>query len=171
MDGDMDTQLVSDLDHQRAAGALLPALMALKTWVRCVTHLELADHGTTLAALSLLERCGPVRVSDLAEAARLDRSVVSRQVKALHAAGLVRVTEDPEDRRVRRLQLSERGVEVLADGRARMARLVDARLARWSTEELSELSRGLHRLVADLDADLDTDSAAANHPSTPGTHL
>jgi DNA-binding MarR family transcriptional regulator len=130
---------------------LLPVLMELKAWTRQVSHQHLAEQPTaSLVVLSLLERCAPARVSELAEIARVDTSVLSRHAKSLEQDGLVQRTSDPSDGRAHRLQLSDEGRRVLADGRARMAQHVAARLQGWSEKDLERLTDDLTRLLHDL---------------------
>jgi DNA-binding MarR family transcriptional regulator len=144
------------------AQRLLPVLMGLKAWTRQVSHQQLSPQASTsLAALGLLERYAPVRVSELAEVARVDTSVVSRLAKSLEQNGLVERSSDPSDGRAHRLQLSDEGRRVLAEGRARMARLVADRLAGWSRDDLERLTGDLTRLLGDL-------STEPTDPGTPG---
>jgi DNA-binding MarR family transcriptional regulator len=147
---DTTTQLERLSAREVAVTELLPSLMELKVWLRQVSHEQLSDHAASLAALALIDSCGPARVSDLAEAAHVDSSVVSRQAKALLAAGLVCVDDDPDDRRARRLRLSDVGGRVLAAARRQMALLVQERLDDWSVDDLLAISAGLRRLVRDL---------------------
>jgi DNA-binding MarR family transcriptional regulator len=153
-------------ERELAVTELLPSLMELKVWLRQVSHEQLSDHAASLAALALVDRCGPARVSDLAEAAHVDSSVVSRQAKALQGAGLVCVDTDPDDRRARRLRLSDDGVRVLAAARRQMALLVQERLDDWSVEDLLAMSTGLRRLVRDLRS-----TPVSAHPLTDRTFL
>jgi DNA-binding MarR family transcriptional regulator len=105
---------------------------------------------TTLMALALLERCGPARVSALAEEARVDTSVVSRQLAQLEQHGLVERSPDPEDGRAHRVSLTGEGRKVLADGRDRLARMVTDRLDGWDAAEIRDVVSGLQRLLDDL---------------------
>ena len=136
------------------AQLLLPALMEVKSWVRQIGHQLHTEHPTaTLATLALLERQGPARVSELAEAARVDTSVVSRAVKTLEQGGLVERHSDPDDGRAHRLELSEPGRQVLERGRHQMAEHLADRLTGWTDEELEQLTAALLRLLRDLGRD------------------
>ena len=143
-------------DHQvdtrhEIARELLTSLSEVKGWLR--------DSGRTvypsytyhvLASLALVDRLGAARVSALADAARIDVSVVSRQVQALEHDGLVVRAADPNDRRASLVSLSEDGRRVLEEGRRRMAALVEERLSGWSTADLADVARTLTRLLDDL---------------------
>jgi DNA-binding MarR family transcriptional regulator len=137
--------------HTAAVLELLPLLHQLKAWARRVYTAELSERGLPLPALALLERCGVVRVSELASAARVDPSTVSRQVKALEAAGLVTRTADPVDGRVHRVELSDAGRQTLASGRRDVAASVTRHLADWDPVDLERLTEDLRRLMHDLD--------------------
>jgi DNA-binding MarR family transcriptional regulator len=147
-------QLRQEAADAQAAELLLPVLMELKAWTRQISQQQLSDHPTaSLVALGLLERCAPARVSDLAEVARVDTSVLSRLAKSLERDGLVERSSDPSDGRAHRLQLSAEGRRVLTEGRSRMAALLADRLTEWSAEELARLTTDLTRLLHDLSTD------------------
>jgi DNA-binding MarR family transcriptional regulator len=62
-----------------------------------LAEVPLQPSGWTI--ITVLNREGGLRVSQLAAALGVDQSTVSRQLKPLYAAGLVSRTEDPQDRR------------------------------------------------------------------------
>lgn len=72
-----------------------------------------------LSALSVLVFRGPLPVGALAEAEQVTAATTSRLVADLEARGLVRRTVDPGDARVRWVAATERGVELLHEGRRR----------------------------------------------------
>ena len=74
-----------------------------------------------LQALGLIGRGDANRVSDIADALRIDLSVASRQVAVLEASGWVTRAADPADGRARVLEATESGRAVLADTLARLA--------------------------------------------------
>lgn len=79
-----------------------------RAWRRAVNArlapLDLTE-ATWLPLLYLHRADRPVRQVDLAEFLSLDRSSVVRLVDTLENAGLVRRSEDPQDRRAKRLTL------------------------------------------------------------------
>jgi DNA-binding MarR family transcriptional regulator len=139
--------------HAEAARDVIAALMNVKTWIR-ESHQWVYSEKTTTAlfALAVIERNGPARVTALAEAARVDASVVSRQAAQLEQAGLVERRPDPEDGRAQQLSITSAGREVLENGRTKLAAIVTERLAGWDPEELRTFTATLRRLVADLSA-------------------
>ena len=83
--------------------------------------------GGAYGLLALLEDTGPLRASDLVPRLGLDKSTVSRQVAALVDLGLVTREADPADGRAHVLRTS-------AEGSARLARIREARRARWEAD-------------------------------------
>jgi DNA-binding MarR family transcriptional regulator len=103
-----------------------------------------------LQALGLIGRGDANRVSDIADALRIDLSVASRQVAVLEAAGWVTRAADPADGRARVLEATESGRAVLADTLARMADAYAGVLEGWSAEELQSLHATLGRVREDF---------------------
>jgi DNA-binding MarR family transcriptional regulator len=62
-----------------------------------------------LAAMALVDQASTLRVSELAEGLQLSVSAASRLVDALVERGMLSRTEDPDDRRARRVQLTTGG--------------------------------------------------------------
>ena len=103
-----------------------------------------------LQALGLIGRGDANRVSDIADALRIDLSVASRQVAVLEAAGWVTRAADPADGRARVLEATESGRAVLTDTLARMADAYTGVLAGWSEAELQSLHATLARVREDF---------------------
>jgi DNA-binding MarR family transcriptional regulator len=83
--------------------------------------------GAAYGLLALLQDAGPLRASDLVTRLGLDKSTVSRQVANLVDLGLVDRAADPVDGRAQVLTPS-------AEGSARLARIREARRARWEAD-------------------------------------
>jgi DNA-binding MarR family transcriptional regulator len=113
---------------------------------------ELGSQGFT--ALAIIQRDGPVRVSDVAQRLRVDLSVASRQVAALVAAGYAERQVDDADRRAFRISATERGTTVLRDSHRRMVEAFARPLASWPEGDIVALAAGLDRLRDDF-ADTD----------------
>ena len=103
-----------------------------------------------LQALGLIGRGDANRVSDIADALRIDLSVASRQVAVLEASGWVTRAADPADGRARVLEATESGRAVLTDTLARMADAYTGVLAGWSEAELQSLHATLARVREDF---------------------
>ena len=106
-------------------------------------------------ALDAIIELGPVRMSDLATALRVDASTATRTVARLADAGLVTRVEGERDRRVVKVEATEQG-------RRRQAQMVESAtealteiLGAFAPDEVDELATYLERLVASLDAFVD----------------
>jgi DNA-binding MarR family transcriptional regulator len=100
--------------------------------------------GPDRAAYALLGRVaadGPTRLSALAGEMCVDLSVVSRQVAALEAAGMVARSPDPADRRASLIAVTEAGRELFAQKKAKFQALLRTLLADWSPDERAEFAR------------------------------
>ena len=113
---------------EREIGLLLRRSRAIQTRLAGQLHPEL--DGASYGLLALLQDAGPLRASDLVGRLGLDKSTVSRQVANLAALGLIDRAADPEDGRAQVLTPSAEGAE-------RLARIREARRARWE-EDLSD---------------------------------
>ena len=150
----------SDLrDAAEARRQLRAALQALHriTGSARLDRLNAARSGVSIgfAAVGVLGRVietGPIRMSDLADAGRMQPAALTRQVQALEAEGYVVRRADPADGRAS-------VIAVTAAGRAAHRRvdlandaLMGEQLADWSQDELEGLVAQLDRLVTDLRA-------------------
>ena len=79
-----------------------------------------------LSALSVLVFVGPQTVSRLASLEQVSQPTMTSLVQGLMAQKLVRAASDPHDRRVRRLQPTTRGKQLLLRGQKKR---IDALLA------------------------------------------
>jgi len=105
---------------------------------------------TNVGVLRLVQRQGPVAVSDVARRLEVDLSNASRQLHALEDQGLVTRTVDPDDRRVARVAITAAGRRVL--DRARAVALNDYAVALddWSARDRAHLADLLDRFRASL---------------------
>lgn len=110
---------------EREIGLMLRRSRAISARLASELHPDL--DGAAYGLLALLQDAGPLRASDLVARLGLDKSTVSRQVGTLVQLGLVDRAADPEDGRAQVLTPS-------ADGSARLARIRDARRARWEED-------------------------------------
>ena len=102
-----------------------------------------------LVVLSVLNRLGPARVSQVAEELQVDLSVASRQVANLDAAGYIKRIPDPRDGRSRKLELTAAGKRALRAARRRSTEILDRATAHWTSAEIESLVGGLRRLRED----------------------
>jgi DNA-binding MarR family transcriptional regulator len=99
---------------------------------------------TLTAALSTVEREGPLTPSALAEHERIQRPTATRVVARLEAAGLVTRTSDPADRRVAR-------VAITPEGRAQLKR-IRSRKNQYLAQRLRVLTPAEQATLADAAA-------------------
>jgi DNA-binding MarR family transcriptional regulator len=132
------------------ASALRLAVMRLARRLRG----ERSDSSLTisqLAALSTLERTGPVTPRELAAAERVQPPSMTRVTASLEAAGLVTRTDHPSDGRQVLLAVSPAGAALVREDRRRRDAWLAQRLHGLPAEDLEVLRRAavlLERLAA-----------------------
>ncbi len=107
---------------------------------------------TLTAALSTIERRGPLTPSELAGAERIQRPTVTRLLARLEAEGLVARAGDPADRRVSLISATPAGRALLRTLRTRKTAYLARRLEGLPAAELDTLARAaaiLERLLED----------------------
>lgn len=134
---------------------VLEAISAVIRAVRCADHRGgglLPDAGLRRSDASLLrvlaEAGGPLRTGDIALRLRVDASVVSRQLAALTADGLVDRHPDPADARVSLTALTDLGRERLAALYAGYAARLNAALGDLPDTDLLTAADTLRRVAA-----------------------
>jgi DNA-binding MarR family transcriptional regulator len=88
---------------------------------------------------------GPGRLSEIAADMAVDLSVVSRQVAALEAAGLVTRTPDVADRRASLIAATDAGSALFQRKREQFVALLHKLLADWTPTERAEFARLMGR--------------------------
>lgn len=96
---------------------------------------------TLLAALSTIERHGPMTAGALAAHEQVRKPTVTRILSALVDEGLVERTPDPADRRMAWVQLTPMGRSLMRTVRRRTDRYLAQRLRKLDAEELATLER------------------------------
>ena len=91
--------------------------------------------GPRLSALSVIVFGGPITLGALAAAEQVRPPTMTRLVRALERAQLVRREKDPDDGRIVRLRATARGESVLRAGRKRRVRRLAIPLGELATEE------------------------------------
>ena len=105
------------------------------------------------AALSTIERHGPLSPSRLAELERIQRPTATRVIDRLQASGLVERTLDPADGRSRLVAVTATGSATLRAIRSRRNAYLARRLDGLSVEELETLEAAAEILERLLDDD------------------
>ena len=102
---------------------------------------------TQLPILVGLRSEGDLSVTRLAGALSLDRTTLTRNLSVLEKRGLIRMTEDLDDARVRMVSLTSDGEQVLSGALARWKRVQDIVEERFGKERLRLLYEELNALA------------------------
>ena len=118
--------------------------------LEALVEAELALLGLSLAKVGVLrmlvEADEPVALSDLAERNCCVRSNITQLVDRLEADGLVRRVSDPEDRRVRRAELTGAGRTLIGQGLRVVAEQEESVAKMLTRDDAAALARVLERL-------------------------
>jgi DNA-binding MarR family transcriptional regulator len=98
---------------------------------------------TQLAALSTIDKTGPMRLGDLAAAEGIAPSTLTRLVTALEEAGHVRRGADPSDARASTLTITAHGQDALERIRTENTLMLTASLELLTPEQRSALAAAL----------------------------
>ena len=126
---------------------------ALRAWMEISTHRSM--HARTLfaksAGLSMPQlgilmqlhhkgRCG---VSEIGEHFDITNAAASQLVEKLVQAGYLERTEDPNDRRVKQLNLTAKGEKLIESGAQKRYRWLDELSSQLSAEEKTKVAEAL----------------------------
>ena len=162
--------LVPRVERDAPAQELLEGVSSLIRAVRCVEHRHLAlDGGLRRADASVLKvllRDGEQRGGELAAKLGVDASVVSRQLTALEADGLVSRRPDPADARVGLVSLAPRGQAQLEALYSSYTQHLRAALADLDDEALLAAADTMQRIAHAI---TDVTRSARRTPPVPPT--
>jgi DNA-binding MarR family transcriptional regulator len=102
--------------------------------------------GTQASVLATVSRCGPIRLSELADLEGVNPTMLSRIVAKLEDRGLLRRRPDPDDGRAARVESTDAGSAEHLRMRAERAQLLTARLAAMPAARAAELLAALPAL-------------------------
>jgi DNA-binding MarR family transcriptional regulator len=103
---------------------------------------------TQLAALSTVERAGPLRLGDLAAAEGIAPSTLTRMVAVLEDLGYVRRDADPRDARASTLAITPKGHDTLELLRAEGTNLLTEWLMLLTPDQRAALATALPAIEA-----------------------
>jgi len=101
-----------------------------------------------LSVLSVITFAGPLSVSRLAEIERVSAPTISRMVKDLEYEGYVEKISDENDKRVLKLQVTPKGVEIMKRVRHLRINALAEQIEALSPAELEDVERGVPVLQA-----------------------
>ena len=136
----------SDLDRiHEFTSLVIASTRSPRQRERLQRALGLSLSETNLGVLRMVQRHGPIAVSEVARRLEVDLSNASRQLRALEDQGLVTRGVDPADRRVARVAVTAGGRRVL--DRARAVALNDYAVALddWTVRDRDQLADLLDR--------------------------
>jgi DNA-binding MarR family transcriptional regulator len=107
------------------------------------------------AALSTIERHGPLTPSELAQRERVMRPTATRFLAKLHARGVVTRTADPGDKRSSLIAITDDGRALLIELRTRKDAFLSRRLEALSTEDRATIERAVELLESITNDDED----------------
>lgn len=99
-----------------------------------------------LSALATVERCGPLRLAELAAVETVSAPSITRIVAGLEARGLVARTTDPLDGRAALIAVTVRGSRAVAEARAARAEATSELLDALGSVELASVAAALPAL-------------------------
>lgn len=121
---------------------------------RTLTHRQMKAYDGIAPALfgvlAMVERLGPMRTTEIAEAMYVDVSVASRQVGELEQHALIERHRDPVDARACLVAVTAAGAAAVATIRERQRAVARSVLRDWTTEELQTFVAGLRRFGDDI---------------------
>jgi MarR family transcriptional regulator, transcriptional regulator for hemolysin len=103
--------------------------------------------------LAYLARCEGINQAGLADLLEIKPMTLVRQIDRMEADGWIERRPDPDDRRARRLMLTEKARPILARITGLSAEIRREAFVNLSAEEGTRLLDLLHRVHADLSAD------------------
>jgi DNA-binding MarR family transcriptional regulator len=129
------------IDESELASRLRLSVTRLARRLRQQAGAEAEVTPSQLAALSSVERLGPITLGDLAAVERVQPPSMTRIVAGLEDAGLVARHIDQHDRRIARVQTTVAGRRFLDRSRSRKDAYLSARVRTLDAEDRAVLAR------------------------------
>jgi DNA-binding MarR family transcriptional regulator len=137
---------------------LAEAIERLTTWSRRQTPLVVSS--TTITTLDTLQRCGPLRISDLARREGVSQPGMTSLVNRLEAAGRAKRITDRSDGRATLVRITDAGRGVLAERRAARSKVLQDRLRELSPEHRDALMAAAPAMAALTETETETTAHA-----------
>ncbi|KPL66883.1 MarR family transcriptional regulator [Erythrobacter sp. SG61-1L] len=114
---------------------------------------RMADQGASLARTKLLlclQKRGPLRATDIADFFSQSPRTVTEAIDGLERDGLVERKPDPDDRRAKFINVTEKGLEAAAKTEPLRRQLIDQTFGTLDDDERATLLRLLNKASASL---------------------
>lgn len=122
--------------RQSIAAALEPFEVTLLEWILlCSLDLE-----------------NGIRLSQVADLLGVEAPLISQLLVSLQAKGLVKLTQDGEDRRAKRLVLTVNGHKIVLESDAHLQKTTDTLFQNLSLSDLEAHEKALATVIANLDS-------------------
>lgn len=152
----------------RLIEAFLPLIKGSQAEVMAVTA-ELDLSLSQLRILFELERTGrDLAVNDLAERISLSMAAAGRAVDALFRSGLLSRREDENDRRIKRIGLTDRGRSIIAEIMRLRHQTAERFVQALNAEERADLEKAVATVAALIAAHLPAINGDCCTPSSSG---
>ncbi len=138
-------------DQEEPVGVLLAAV---RRRIRQVVRAEAGGHRLSpqqFWSLVGIDEAGPLSLGALADRLRMDQPTASRVVASLTKRKLVRMTEDPADRRRLVIDTTREGTELAARVRPLARDLRETLVAGFTPAEVAAFRGALLKIVGNLD--------------------
>jgi DNA-binding MarR family transcriptional regulator len=159
---------VEEQSSAEFATHLSHSVLRMARLLRQLSHDQVS--ATQSTALMIIDRYGPLPISELATIENIARPTASSLVAKLEQAGLVRRLDDPADARVCRIELTRQGRSVVRKARSRRTSWLSVRLEACTPEELAALrvaSKVLDEITIGPDRPWDSPLRSAESLTTP----
>lgn len=141
-------------EHKEGEEQVGVLLAAVRRRIRQVVRAEAGGHRLSpqqFWSLIGIDEAGPLSLGALAERLRMDQPTASRVVASLTKRRLVRLAEDPADRRRLLIDTTPEGAELAAKIRPTARELRFTLVDGFSAAELAALRGALLKIVGNLD--------------------
>ncbi|MBQ1444526.1 MAG: MarR family transcriptional regulator [Renibacterium sp.] len=115
--------------------------------------------------LAILDREGPMRLTDLAANIGVGKPSVSRQIAFLEKIDMIHKLDDPLDGRAQLINLTGKGTHRIRTSQSARKKAMDDRLAAWSPADVRQFARLLGKFNEDFENTAKDDEAT---PPAPG---
>ena len=128
-------------------------------------HLMALDITATQAkVLFHLYRCNINRPCDVGKALNVDNSAVTRMLDRLEKKSLIQRVPDPEDRRAIKIELTDKGLDVIGDATPLALCAIEELTQALTVEEIQQLRHCLQKILAPTMTEYASFMLATNKP-------